>query len=68
MLTTTLKPPFLPKKLFKITDLFKSGEQGAWYDPSDINLAWRKNLLSYSEQFDNAYWTKNLVTISANQD
>jgi hypothetical protein len=28
----------------------------------------RTNLANYSEQFDNAYWTKSAVTISANQN
>jgi hypothetical protein len=30
--------------------------EGVWYDPSDIKLNWRRNLLTYSEQFDNAVW------------
>lgn len=51
---------------FSPSSLFANGEQGVWYDPSDINLAWRYNLLNYTEQFDNAYWTKSKVTISAN--
>jgi hypothetical protein len=47
--------------------LFSLGEQGVWFDPSDVaNLNWRRNLLTYTEQFDNAAWTKDTVTISAN--
>lgn len=37
-----------------IAALFAKGEQGVWYDPSDISLNWRRNLLTYTEQFDNA--------------
>jgi hypothetical protein len=93
---------------FSPTDLFASGEQGAWYDPSDLStmfqdstgvtpvtaveqsvgkindksgnnnhatqataaarpvLRARYNLLTYSEQFDNAAWAKTaLGTVSA---
>jgi hypothetical protein len=46
--------------------LFANGEQGWWYDPSDVNLAWRRNLLTRTEEFDNAAWTKNDVTVTAN--
>jgi hypothetical protein len=28
--------------------LFRNGEQGVWYDPSDIKLGWRRNLLTNS--------------------
>ncbi len=94
---------------FSPASLFASGEQGVWYDPSDLTtlfqdsagttpvtgleqpvglmldksgrgnhasqstptsrpvLSARYNLLTYSEQFDNAYWgTASRVTISAN--
>jgi hypothetical protein len=49
--------------------LFSSGEQGVWYDPSDVaNLAWRRNLLTYSEDYSVALgsggWTKSGVTAS----
>lgn len=45
--------------IFTPSALFLDGStQGVWYDPSDINLTWRRNLLTYSEQFDNAAWTK----------
>jgi hypothetical protein len=43
---------------FSPADLFVAGEQGFWYDPTDIPLAWRRNLLTYTEQFDNAAWSK----------
>jgi hypothetical protein len=47
--------------------LFANGEVGVWYDPSDVaNLAWRYNLLTYTEQFDNAAWVNNGGTVSAN--
>lgn len=46
--------------------LFLAGEQGVWYDPSDIKLNWRRNLLTYSEQFDNAVWLRTANTISPN--
>ena len=43
---------FTPKKLFS------NGEAGVWYDPSDVeaSLTWRRNLLEYTESFDNSYW------------
>lgn len=47
--------------------LFANGEQGAWYDPSDFLPNWRRNLLTYSEQFDNAAWNKSANTqVTAN--
>ena len=52
--------------LFDPSKLFTSGVNGAWYDPSDINLTWRRNLLTYTEQFDNAVWAKSNATITAN--
>lgn len=44
---------FTPKKLFS------NGEAGVWYDPSDVeaSLTWRRNLLEYTESFDNSYYT-----------
>lgn len=41
-----------------VASLFAAGEQGAWYDPSAANVTWRRNLLTYTEQFDNAAWQK----------
>jgi hypothetical protein len=46
---------------FNVLSLFSSGEQGAWYDPSDFIPNWRRNLLTRSEEFDNAAWTKNFI-------
>ena len=42
-----------------ISGLFKNGEAGVWYDPSDVeaSLTWRRNLLEYTESFDNDYYT-----------
>jgi hypothetical protein len=49
------------------SSLFSAGEQGVWFDPSDVaNLNWRRNLLTWTEQFDNAAWTKAAVSVSAN--
>ena len=48
-------------------ELFSTGSVGLWLDPSDVaNLAWRRNLLTYSEQFDNAAWVKNVTTVTSN--
>ncbi|MFN9913703.1 MAG: hypothetical protein ACK53L_14010, partial [Pirellulaceae bacterium] len=47
---------------FNPLQLFANGEAGAWYDPGDLTaekVAWRRNLLTWSEQFDNAAWTKS---------
>lgn len=30
-----------------------------WYDPSTFQADWRRNLLTYTEQFDNAVWRVN---------
>ena len=51
---------------FTPNDLFKSGEEGVWYDPSDFNPDWRTNLLTYSEDFENAVWTKSNASIQYN--
>lgn len=92
----------------RITELFANGEQGVWYDPSDLStlfqdaagttpvtaveqpvglmldksgrgnhayqptatsrpvLSARYNLLTYSEQFDDAVWGKSNATITPN--
>ncbi len=49
---------FTPKKLFS------NGEAGVWYDPSDVeaSLTWRRNLLEYTEAFDNSAWIKTGTT------
>ena len=46
---------------FNVLSLFSSGEQGAWYDPSDFLANWRRNLLTRTEEFNNAAWTKNFI-------
>jgi hypothetical protein len=52
--------------------LFVNNEPGLVADIGDRNGAseakrtWRRNLLTYSEQFDNAAWTKSNTTVSAN--
>lgn len=54
---------------FSLASLFANGEAGGVYDPSDLTaekVAWRRNLLTYTEQFDNAVWTKNSTTVVAN--
>jgi len=49
--------------IFSPLSLFAAGEEGGWYDPSAFIADWRRNLLTYTEQFDNAAWTKTaLVT------
>ena len=48
--------------------LYINGEAGVWYDPGDLTaekVAWRRNLLTWSEQFDNAAWVKNTSSITA---
>ena len=52
--------------LFDPSKLFTGSTNGVWYDPSDINLTWRRNLLTYSEQFDSAVWTKVNLTVTSN--
>jgi hypothetical protein len=49
------------QRLFNPRSLFASGEQGAWYDPSDFIPDWRYNLLTYTEQFENAAWTSGPI-------
>jgi hypothetical protein len=102
-----IRSPFGPQFGFNPLKLFAAGEQGVWYDPSDLTtlfqdsagttpvtgleqpvgllqdksgrgnhasqatsasrpvLSARYNLLTYTEQFDNAAWTKTNVTIGA---
>ena len=53
--------------LFNPAILFAGGEQGAWYDPSDVaNLSWRRNLLTRTEELDDAVWSRT-ATVTANQ-
>ena len=52
---------------FSPISLFSAGEQGIWLEPSDVaNLAWRRNLLTFTEQFDNAAWVKTRTTVTSN--
>jgi hypothetical protein len=52
---------------FSPQTLFALSEPGFWYDPSDVaNLNWRRNLLTWTEDFSNAAWSKVNVTITAN--
>ena len=49
--------------------LFANGEQGVWYDPSDLTTektSWRRNLLTYSQDFENAAWTKSNASLLSN--
>lgn len=53
--------------IFTPTALFMDGStEGVWYDPSDIKLNWRRNLLTYSEQFDNGAWVKTRASVTTN--
>jgi hypothetical protein len=61
-----LRRRLLGSAAFTPATLFSFGEQGVWFDPSDVaNLDWRRNLLERTEQFDDAYWTKGGSTIAA---
>ena len=52
---------------FSPATLFATSEPGVWYDPSDVaNTNWLYNLLTFTEQFDNAAWSKTGATIVAN--
>ena len=53
--------------VFSPVSLFSASEPGVWYDPSDVaNLNWRRNLLTWSEDFSNAVWAKLNATVTAN--
>ena len=56
------------QKPFSPSSLFNNGEAGVWYDPSAASgsLDWRKNLLEYTESFDNSAWVKSGSTVTAN--
>jgi hypothetical protein len=48
-----------------IDKLFYSTNFGIWADPTQVaNLNWRRNLLVWTEDFANAAWTKDAVTVS----
>ena len=52
---------------FSPATLFATSEPGVWFDPSDVaNTNWLYNLLTWTEQFDNAAWIKNALSVSAN--
>lgn len=52
---------------FSPATLFATSEPGVWYDPSDVaNTNWLYNLLTFTEQFDNAIWTKTASSVTAN--
>ena len=63
-----------PVKRNKLTDaiilaLFSNNEHGAYYDPYDLTdekLAWRRNLLDWSEAFGNSKWAKFNISVSGN--
>lgn len=62
-----IRSPFGARSGFSPVRLFGLNEPGIWLDPSDVaNLDWRRNLLTYSEQFDNAAWLKDNASIVAN--
>jgi len=69
-LPVSLRGQLLSGSRFSPLSLFAASEPGVWYDPSDVaNLNWRRNLLTFTEQFDNAAWTKvSGVTVSSNTD
>jgi hypothetical protein len=41
---------------------FSKGEPGAWYDPSDFQPNWRRNLLTYSQAIGGTNWAKLTTT------
>lgn len=51
---------------FSPASLFTGGVQGVWYDPSDVLLNWRTNLLTWTQEFDNAAWTRFQTTVAPN--
>jgi hypothetical protein len=51
----------------QIAALFINGEQGWWREAENPDTLYkRRNLLTYSEQFDNAIWTKASVGVTPN--
>jgi hypothetical protein len=57
-----------------IGSLFANNEAGLAidvgdrYGASESKRTWRRNLWTYTEQFDNAVWNKGAVTVSANTE
>jgi hypothetical protein len=59
-----------PRTVFAFSPavLFAAGEQGGWFDYGDAaNLDWRRNLLTYTEDFSNAAWVKGGATVTADK-
>jgi hypothetical protein len=55
--------PWTPQRLYI------NGEAGVWYDPGDLTaekVNWRRNLLTWSEDFTNSAWIKSNATITGN--
>jgi hypothetical protein len=49
--------------------IFASGAQGVQFDATDYNsqvFAWRRNLLTYTQDFSNAAWTKSNASLQSN--
>jgi len=44
---------------------FARASEGRYYDGQTVAKA-EENLLQYSQEFDNAYWTKSATTVTAN--
>ena len=62
-----IRSPFGERRGISPSVLFALAEPGVWLDPSDTaNLSWRRNLLTFTEQFDNAAWVKTRASITAN--
>jgi hypothetical protein len=52
---------------FTPASLFTGGEQGGWWSASDLDdtkLAWRRNLLTYTDDLTNAAWSKTTATVT----
>ena len=65
--TISLNTMMLGSTSFTPATLFSRGEQGVWLDPSDVaNLNWLVNLLTWTQEFDNAVWSKNAAAIVVN--
>lgn len=57
--------------LWNPTAMFKFGEQGLWYDPSDLTdakLAFRRNLFTWSSDFTMPVWSKTGTTVAMQAD
>jgi hypothetical protein len=56
-------------EVFDPSILFSASEPGVWYDPTDAaNLAWRRNLLLWSQDWSNIVWTKSDVLTPTNAE